>query len=109
MHDSASSESIEELGCYLFGPQPRPDLPSGSFQPPSLVYIEYIRSREWYIKAGEAKARAKFRCQICNSQSRLETHHRTYENLGCEQPEDLIVLCRKCHEKFHDKMETLHG
>nr|DAW76172.1 MAG TPA: Protein of unknown function (DUF968) [Bacteriophage sp.] len=36
-------------------------------------------------------------------------HHKTYENHGREfnrdiADSDLIVLCRECHEKFHDKL-----
>ena len=31
-------------------------------------------------------------------------HHRTYDNLGDEEPEDLVVLCRKCHATFHGKL-----
>lgn len=28
----------------------------------------------------------------------LHVHHKTYVNLGHEQPEDLEVLCRRCHD-----------
>ena len=28
----------------------------------------------------------------------LELHHRHYENWGKEQPEDVVILCRLCHD-----------
>lgn len=30
----------------------------------------------------------------------LDVHHRTYERLGNESPDDLTVLCRDCHKLF---------
>lgn len=67
-------------------------------EPPD--YYEYIHSQEWQCRAEAAKARAGYRCQVCNGTKRLEAHHRTYENLGHEPPEDITVLCHKCHEIF---------
>jgi hypothetical protein len=28
-------------------------------------------------------------------------HHRHYNTVGCEEPEDLAALCRKCHRNRH--------
>lgn len=28
--------------------------------------------------------------------------HGTYDHRGCEQVDDVTVLCAKCHEAFHD-------
>ena len=69
-------------------------------------YKDYIASPEWRLKANEAKGRAGHRCQVCNkpsSQVTLDAHHRTYERLGNELPEDITVLCRKCHSIYHRK------
>ena len=47
---------------------------------------------------------------MCEGQEALNTHHKTYRNLGNELPDDLIVLCREDHAKFHDVLanpETL--
>jgi hypothetical protein len=30
-------------------------------------------------------------------------HHLTYERRGCEDPVDLMAVCRKCHAKIHHK------
>lgn len=65
-------------------------------------YRDYIASPTWKKRAEAAKKRAGYRCQLCNSDSVLHAHHRTYERLGCEKPADVIVLCSKCHKKFHE-------
>lgn len=41
--------------------------------------------------------------------SRLHVHHRTYERLGEELPEDLVVLCEVCHEAYELGREQLQG
>ncbi len=69
----------------------------------SVNYYEYIQSAEWRQKAHEAKQRAGYRCQVCNRPATevvLDAHHRTYERLGNEHPEDITVLCRNCHELY---------
>ena len=63
-------------------------------------YYEYIKSAEWKSKADAAKERAGGRCQVCNKTGNLNAHHRTYERLGKELPEDITVLCRDCHELY---------
>lgn len=70
-----------------------------------IDYKEYITSPEWKITAQKAKERAGFKCAICNSSKQLNVHHKTYERLGRELDEDLIVLCHDCHEIFHHKLK----
>ena len=67
-------------------------------------YKEYLQSPEWRARATAAKTMAGWRCQVCNKPgdySTLNAHHRTYERVRNELPEDLIVLCGDCHEVFH--------
>lgn len=69
----------------------------------NIDYQEYIHSKEWKRKAYVAKLRVDWRCQVCNKHSndiQLDAHHRTYERLGKELPEDITVLCRNCHELY---------
>ena len=69
------------------------------------TYNEYIQSDEWKEKSRQAKERAGYRCQLCNhkgNDTTLHTHHNTYDMLLLEDDTDLIVLCKKCHAKFHD-------
>lgn len=67
-----------------------------------MEYKEYIQSWEWKLRADETKRLANYRCQVCNSDENLNAHHRTYERLGNELQIDLICLCRKCHDLFHN-------
>ena len=70
----------------------------------SISYKEYLKSSAWkYLKNLSIKA-AEGRCQLCNSNKKLEVHHRTYERIGEERIADLIVLCHNCHGRFHDKI-----
>lgn len=69
----------------------------------TVNYHEYILSDEWRLRVQEAKRRAAYRCQVCNQHEDeviLDGHHRTYERLGKEWPEDITILCRDCHELF---------
>lgn len=66
-----------------------------------LPYSEYLESEHWKEKRAKARERANGRCQICNGDGELHTHHRTYERIGHERDDDLIVLCKRCHELFH--------
>ena len=69
-------------------------------------YDTYIKSDVWREKASAAKERALWRCQLCNKEGdyrTLHAHHRTYDRVGFEAPEDITVLCAGCHAKFHGK------
>ena len=76
----------------------------------NLPYEEYLLTEHWQEVRRGALKRAKHKCQLCNKSSNLHVHHRTYENRGCEDISDVIVLCRECHEKHHDIHKgTLEG
>lgn len=70
----------------------------------TIPYSEYLKSEHWQNLRRRMLKRASFRCQLCNTQGRLNVHHRTYERRGCEEYSDLIVLCENCHGKFHGKV-----
>lgn len=71
----------------------------------SMRYEVFLRTTYWKIIADYVKKKAKYRCQLCNSESNLSVHHRTYRNHGDEinHLEDLICICNDCHKKQHDK------
>jgi hypothetical protein len=71
-----------------------------------LEYQEYLQTPYWKKASDEVKRRAGYRCQVCNSDKALETHHRSYEHRGNEMEhlEDLICLCHECHDRFHRSM-----
>lgn len=68
-----------------------------------IDYKKYLLSPQWKEKRAVALNRAGNRCQLCNSKNKLEVHHRTYERIGVEIPEDLTVLCHECHSYFSAK------
>lgn len=76
--------------------------------PSRVDYRAYLDSDHWKQKRSIALHQAGNRCQVCNEGGQLDVHHRTYERLGDELPQDLIVLCRNCHQLFHSN-RTLEG
>ena len=68
------------------------------------TYSAYLHSSHWKRTRGQALQRAGYKCQACSSKDQiLDVHHNSYDRLGHEDPSDLIVLCRSCHTKVHDK------
>lgn len=69
-----------------------------------ILYTAYLVSDTWYRKRKEAMQRDGWKCQICESKKDLQVHHMSYEHLGeDEEINDLITLCRSCHEEVHAK------
>lgn len=69
-----------------------------------MPYQDYLKTAWWEELRHVAIEKANKKCQLCNESGRLDVHHRTYENRGREQSGDVIVLCRHCHAKFHNKL-----
>lgn len=72
-------------------------------------YSAFLNTIYWKTVAEEAKRRAGYRCQLCNSDKSLNVHHRCYDNRGNEvlHMEDLICLCHDCHEHHHKGRERI--
>lgn len=67
-------------------------------------YERYLESDRWKQIAKEARARAKYKCQLCGEKDQpLHVHHNTYEHIyrEADYPEDLVVLCKDCHTFVH--------
>lgn len=64
---------------------------------------DYYRTPEWQSHRRESLRRAKYRCQVCNHRGELHVCHRTFERRGDEWPQDLVVLCRRCHELYYQQ------
>ena len=63
----------------------------------ALPYPEYLRSDWWQAKRQQAIKRAGGSCELCSAGRRLQVHHVTHDNLGCERLGDLVALCADCH------------
>ena len=61
-------------------------------------YNCHIGSTEWERFKREITKQRGNRCERCGHVSAyLELHHKHYHSLGIEQPEDVELLCSKCH------------
>jgi hypothetical protein len=66
---------------------------------------KYMEQEEWQVRRVQALTRAGYKCQACSRRdTTLDVHHNSYENYGNERPQDLIVLCRPCHQRLHDDL-----
>lgn len=72
-------------------------------KPNTVNYYDYLKSPQWQTVRDAALKRANYQCEKCKSAKNLQVHHITYKRLGYELPEDLIVLCKDCHENVHSE------
>jgi len=69
----------------------------------SISYEKYLATSHWIRFRQASILNANYSCKLCNSKDDLNVHHNNYDNRGCETFNDVIVLCKSCHGKFHDK------
>lgn len=69
-----------------------------------MGYRAYMESPEWRETAGRMKRLARWKCEDCGAERRLNAHHLTYDRLGAELASDFLVLCHRCHMTFHEIM-----
>ena len=63
------------------------------------TYEKYKKSPAWHRKRDAVIQRDGGQC-VCGAQA-TEMHHKTYSNIGREPLSDLVMLCKKCHERVH--------
>lgn len=66
------------------------------------TYLNYLLSDAWKDKR-DLMIKLKKKCEMCGETKDLQVHHLNYLNVGNEGQDDLIVLCRDCHNKLHEK------
>ena len=71
-------------------------------------HATYLKSLKWHQIKGYVRERDNYTCSHCGMNMvddlyHLHTHHLTYKRLGNEDPQDLVLLCSKCHSKEHSK------
>ena len=67
---------------------------------------KYREQPEGPVRRVQALTRAGYKCQTCISRdTMLDVHHNSYQTYGDERPQDLVVLCRSCHQKVHGVVE----
>lgn len=69
-------------------------------------YGAYLASREWGILREQVRERSGGKCERCKRGDHQDTHHLTYERIGHERLEDLLGVCRQCHEFLSGKTDV---
>jgi hypothetical protein len=78
--------------------------PSNSFFISSESKREYLLSDTWNTIRKRILARDRYTCRQCGISGKpLDVHHITYDNLYSENDDELVAVCRECHEKIHEK------
>jgi len=69
----------------------------------NIDYTQYIASAEWRGCSARLETLAKDNnsCRMCGRTARIAVHHITYQNLGNEDPAELVTLCSLCHTATH--------
>lgn len=66
------------------------------------AYLEYLESDHWHNLRKVVLDRDGRKCTRCKSRLRLQAHHKFYRmRWEDSEPDDLITLCRLCHQKEH--------
>jgi hypothetical protein len=80
-------------------------------------YYAYLKSLEWRVKKNQwiDSGRPTF-CWACEEPMPMNMrgfnfHHRTYDNLGNENLDDLVLLCSSDHRRLSEEYEPMkiHG
>lgn len=68
-----------------------------------MPYVDYLKTEHWSKVRKMMLNKSAYKCQLCSSKEKLNVHHNNYNHMWNETENDLIVLCEKCHKKFHNK------
>jgi 5-methylcytosine-specific restriction endonuclease McrA len=84
-------------------PKPRPRLLSKRA-------ARTLKALDWRKVRAVVLARDKHRCRACSSSHGLDVHHVIMRSLGgSDEAQNLIALCRDCHQSVHGHVLILHG
>jgi 5-methylcytosine-specific restriction endonuclease McrA len=68
----------------------------------AMPYEEYLDTEHWKHFRTEALRAAQYKCAVCAATgTELNVHHNNYSNRGRETFNDVVALCKVCHERFH--------
>lgn len=65
-------------------------------------YNEYLSSSEWQYKRNQILKKDDYKCCMCGTEYDLQVHHIHYNNVGDEELNDCLTLCKEHHLKIHD-------
>jgi hypothetical protein len=93
-----------ELRLHIYNEECRADRLAQQARAAQLYKMgaKYREQPEWQVRRVQALTRDGYKCQTCSRRdTTLDVHHNCYANYGDERPQDLVVLCRSCHQKIH--------
>ena len=64
-------------------------------------YRAYLKSDEWAAVKIDLFNKRGRECEKCGRKNWLQVHHLHYKNVFKEEPSDLQILCKPCHDKEH--------
>lgn len=62
------------------------------------AYVAYLASPAWAARRAAVLRRAGGVCEVCRNAPATQAHHLTYDHIGNERPDELVAICRSCHE-----------
>lgn len=69
----------------------------------SMPYKTYLLTPHWNRVKCAAYGRFGRVCFACSKvRKEIHVHHLSYENRGQEKMEDLMILCKDCHDMVHE-------
>lgn len=78
---------------------------SSAAEPLSATYRAYLASDHWRDLKQRAFALYGCQCTLCDAVP-VDGHHLVYRNLHDVKPEEVIPLCRTCHESVHEAQDA---
>lgn len=70
-------------------------------------YKRYLRSLHWKLLKARTVERGV--CEFCGETEpeQWDVHHTTYDRIGNERDEDLMLVCHDCHTWIHTDLEEI--
>ena len=68
-------------------------------------YKNYLKTAHWKNLRLNIYRKYNRKCCKCGKSLQLRdanAHHLTYDNIGHENEDDLILVCHECHKKIHN-------
>lgn len=73
-------------------------------------HAEYMLSEHWAFLRDRVFTRDKLRCASCTSADELRGHHIVYRRpMTLCDADDILTLCRKCHDTLHEQLNATGG
>lgn len=65
-------------------------------------YRKYLRTEHWVEFSTQQKQNSP-NCEKCGDSTQLHCHHKHYQTLFRERPQDVAILCKSCHQREYDE------